>query len=522
MTSRRLLTSCAVTLILLTAGVAVAARQQASDEDVARRQLESGRAFAKQGNYAEALKDFTAVADTHASTASADNALIEIARYYFDVADSPEQADAAVNQILKKYPTSDSAAEAYLIGGQLALARSRQTADLEIALANFDRVSRLFPASEAVPRALQLAGHIYRLQGKLDAALATLVRVAAEHGGHTAAMRAYLETAITLVAKGDPIGAIEELQQVRNRWPESPEAQAALGQITTLYRLHVRAKGGGPAFSPAPDIVGPPKLQNVVALGAARGGAVYWATESGLGLLMPPSGTRPPTIPRPRGLTADITGQPVAIEAGALRPFAGKRMALAVTRPGATPQPLGKIDAAVQLSGGDWVIADDGERQLQRFRRGGEHVGAFATARVRRLAANFNDEVVGVDREEKQLLFFDASGKPTGRIRARGAGYLLENIEDVAFDTFGHLYVLDRTGLAVFSPWLPAATTPPPARGGAAPSPEGRGAAYQLLTLYREPDSSPGAFRRATALAVDDAGIVYVYDERAERIRVYR
>ena len=61
-----------------------------SDEDVARRQLESGRSFARQGNYTEALKDFRAVADTHAATSVADDALLEIARYYLDVAGDHE------------------------------------------------------------------------------------------------------------------------------------------------------------------------------------------------------------------------------------------------------------------------------------------------------------------------------------------------------------------------------------------------------------------------------------------------
>ena len=77
------------------------------NEDVARRQLESGRSFARQGNYAEALKDFRSVADTHAATSVADDALLEIARYYLDVADDQKETAAAVDRILTKYATSD-------------------------------------------------------------------------------------------------------------------------------------------------------------------------------------------------------------------------------------------------------------------------------------------------------------------------------------------------------------------------------------------------------------------------------
>ena len=75
---------------------------QSAGEEVARRQLESGRAFAKQGNYTEALKDFRAVADTHPNSSVADNALLEIARYYIDVAGDTKEAAAAVDAIVKK------------------------------------------------------------------------------------------------------------------------------------------------------------------------------------------------------------------------------------------------------------------------------------------------------------------------------------------------------------------------------------------------------------------------------------
>ena len=67
-------------------------------------------------------------------------------------------ATGAVDTIVKKYATSDSAPEAYVLAGRLALGRSHQGADIDAALANFERVFRLFPTSPAVPRALALAG----------------------------------------------------------------------------------------------------------------------------------------------------------------------------------------------------------------------------------------------------------------------------------------------------------------------------------------------------------------------------
>jgi hypothetical protein len=43
-----------------------------------------------------------------------------------------------------------------------------------------------------------------------------------------------------------------------------------------------------------------------------------------------------------------------------------------------------------------------------------------------------------------------------------------------------------------------------------------------LLTLYTEADKSPSAFHKATGFAIDRAGTMYLYDDRAQRILVYR
>src|SRR5436305_1388680 len=101
--------------MLVAATALLAQTPTTSDEDVARRQLESGRAFARQGKHIEALKDFRAVAETHAASSVADDALIEIARYYLDIDVDPKAAGEAVDTLLKKYPTSNSAPEGYVM-----------------------------------------------------------------------------------------------------------------------------------------------------------------------------------------------------------------------------------------------------------------------------------------------------------------------------------------------------------------------------------------------------------------------
>jgi outer membrane protein assembly factor BamD (BamD/ComL family) len=500
---------------------------QSSDEDVARRQLESGRAFMRQGNYTEALKDFRAVADTHASSSVADAALLEIARYYFEIAEDYPAASTAVADILKKYATSHSAPDAYVLAGRLALASSHQPADLEAAVANFDRVIRLFPASSAVPNALELLGETNWYAGKLDDAQSYLGRVEAEYSTTTAAADAYLAESRVLVARGDPIAAMEELQQVRNRWPSSAAATTALARTTVLYRLYIRAHAGGAAYALAPDTVGPAKIENAVDLAITPKGALYLATETGVTPLLPPDAPKPPAASRPRALAVDTSGNLAVLEPGMLHPGGSDPFSFPVLRSNGVTEALSKATCAGQLSSGDWIVADENEKFLHRYSRVGKYGNVFSTARLSKFAISSMDEVAGLDRDQKAVTILDATGKPVGHIPYKGTGYEVQNPEALAYDAFGHLYVLDHTALVVFSPFPPPAD--PSAPKPATPTPPttpttttDRGATYHLLTVYSEPEKSPGAFRKATAFAIDRTGTVYLYDDHAQRILVYR
>ena len=519
MKHRWLLIAAAVLL-----GTGVWAQSASVDEDVARRQLESGRDFARLKNYTEAMKDFRTVADFHASSSVADDALLEIARYYLDVMADTKQAGDAVDAILKKYPTSNSAPEAYVMAGRLIVAKSHLAADLETALANFDRVPRLFPTSDVVPRSLNFAGDTLWYAGRFGDALASFGRVEVEYPASAAAADAYLGGARALVSLGEPISAIEDLQQVRNRWPNTPAAAAALSRITLLHRLYVRARGG-PAYLLSSESLGPAKIDNGLAVKVTGRDAIYWAGEATLGSAAPANAERPPAATKPRGLTLDNTGSLVVMDGGLLRLSGGATVPLLVPRSNGTPETLTKIESVVQLSNGDWLVMDGNEKAIHRFTRAGAYARPFATARVSRLAVNAFDEVAGLDRDQKGVVFFDAAGKALDRLPAKGTGYDLQNPEDLTYDAFGHLYVLDRSAIAVFSPY-PSAPVIGAARvvGAAAPAsnPTNRAGAYRLVTFFAESEKTPAGLHKGTAFAVDSSGAVYLYDDRAQRLLVYR
>ncbi len=150
----------------------------------------------------------------------------------------------------------------------------------------------------------------------------------------------------------------------------------------------------------------------------------------------------------------------------------------------------------MRLSNSDLVIADREVRTIARFDQTGKFLANFGTGRISRMAAAANDEVAMLDGDSKGVIWTDRTGKVLARIPARGTGYILESPNDLAFDIFQHLYVLDKTQVVVFAP------------GG------------KLVATFT-PDATT-AFRSGTALALDSAARLYIYDDAQGRVVVYQ
>src|SRR6185436_14785324 len=123
----------------------------------------------------------------------------------------------------------------------LTMERAAAATDIDDALAQFARVQRLYPRSEWVPRALYASGLAHRKSGRLAEA-AEARRVALEHPSSDAAPAAQFELAQDLALSGEFRPAMEEFQQVRNRYPESEWSPLALDRITALYRRYGAGK----------------------------------------------------------------------------------------------------------------------------------------------------------------------------------------------------------------------------------------------------------------------------------------
>ena len=219
-----------------------------SAEDLPRRQLESGMTFMNGQRYNEALKDFQAIIDSFPKSQVADNALLQVAIYQLDVAHDLAATQAAVDQLLKNYPDTDSAPMAYVLGGRVSMFKGRSASEVDAAVASFERVERLFPGNDAVPAAGFYAGEALRLVRRYEDALDRYRRVSASYPSSPWAARANLAAGYCLVLADRAAAALPEVQRVRTLMPQSLEAQTALNINSIIYRLHVRAPAA-PAFA---------------------------------------------------------------------------------------------------------------------------------------------------------------------------------------------------------------------------------------------------------------------------------
>ena len=166
--------------------------------------------------------------------------MLELARYYLEVAGDLDQAQAAADAIAKQYPASDSAAMGLVLAGRVTLARGRNAAEVESALASFDRVPRLYPASPATPAAAYYAGETLRLAKRFPEAIERYRQVTLDYPNSPWSSRALLGVGRCLTITGQPLQAVQQLQRVRSRFPGTEPDTTALLWNTLLFRLYVR------------------------------------------------------------------------------------------------------------------------------------------------------------------------------------------------------------------------------------------------------------------------------------------
>jgi TolA-binding protein len=498
-------TAVLLVFMLLAAGLVSSATRASAQtaEEQARRRFATGRDSLQNRRYQEALRDFRAVADDYKDTSVADDALLEIARYELEVGNSLQRSQEALDRLLKEHKDSDSAPMAHLLVGRVAMARGRTQADIDAAIGSFSRVEGLFPRSDAVPEALYYKGEVFRLVDRHTEAIPHYRDVTLRYPRTLWAARAHIGLSLTLARTGNALAAIDELQRVRLRFPDSPEADRAERLLTILYRLYVLPTTGvAPYQWSTKTLAGPAgRLRDILNLTMSPGDDL--AATNDLGTLVFEAGKTAPTMVRHAPAYSAYysrLGRLVIAGKGVLRVDPSTAIPLAAPQVAKPPRPLGELRAAVGLSTGDVLVSDGDTKSVLQFSESGKYIGEFSKTDASRLVVNQLDHVAMLDRESVWVTIVDRDRKTLLHVGPRGQGFEFKNPVDIAFDAFGHLYVLDRGSFTV---WVF--------------TPDGK-----LRTQFTLAEKAPGAFARARTLTLDSAGRLFIFDERAEAVRIYR
>jgi len=492
-------------VLALAVTLAATLTAQQTNEELPRRQFDSGRSFMQGGRYTEALKDFQAVVDSFPRSSVADNALLEIALYHLDIAHDANATQAVVDKLLKEYADSDAAPMGYVVSGRLAMSKGRAAGNVDAALASFERVPRLFPGNDAVPAAGFYAGETLRLARRTEEALDRYRNVTAQFPNSPWAAQANLAAGYCLVQGERASSALPEVQRVRQQLPGSAAAADALNLNTIMYRLYVRGVGQ-PAYGFSGRFIGDERANynDVVGIVVDASNRLLLGHKNGVAIFDPKAGALKGSVTgnEPSAFFVDERNRVILARNDVL--IADRAESQTISTPQQEPgktRPVEEIPSVVALSSGQRIIMDRKAKNLIRVGVDGRYIGTFLTnVNGEKLALNRLDDVAVIERDSKGITIADRDGKVLTKIAAKGANYQFDEPIDLTFDQLGHLYVLDRGkgAVYVFNP------------------------KYKLISTFTIAPNNPGSFARAKAMAVDAAGRLYIFDERVKRIQVYQ
>jgi TolA-binding protein len=482
------------------------AQGTSADEEDAKAIYRNAMGLMLGGSYKEAAQRLEAVRAKYGNTSVGDDALYQLAKYYFERGKDIKKAQELAKQLVESQGRKNGVPGGYLLRGRMALAGGLDPDSVRSALAEFGSVIELFANDyEARAEALYRIGQTYRLSGRPDRAIEYYSTACSDHSQSLWCARSRLGLAASLVRTGQWRLAIEELQRVRTGFPGEPEAAQAIAWNTILYRLYLLPSWQRPAFKFVSSQAPTGQMRDVVSMAADPSGRLLVAFKTGVRVI-DARGTTPAVFPAGAclGLFLDQQGEAYEIQSGRLLPEHGDSIPVSVMKSG-KPKPIEDIAAAAVFSSGEFLIADPDQGAIHLFSSSGKHLQWWKpSVRASRLAVNELDEVAVLEQTDKSITVLRRIDAGIAiRVPPTGPGYVLRNPVDIVFDALGHLYVLDRDSgtVVVFAPFRQTATP---------------------VLVFSIPEKSPGAFQRARAFSVDRFGRLAIFDDRADRIQDYR
>ena len=210
---------------------------QAPEGDLAERLFRSGERAYSAKSHKEAIDTWGQLLQSSPRSEFAPMVLLRLARHELEVERRPAAALPHLDRLRNEYIKSPEAAEGLLLRGQLLALQARRPGELKDAMAEFNRILDLFPASPACAAARLELGRAWRDQGQWARALQSFTDAFRLHAGSAAAPAAMLEAAESLDRLGDLPGCLRLLQRVA-------QGEASQGPLAAeaAWRLAVRVR----------------------------------------------------------------------------------------------------------------------------------------------------------------------------------------------------------------------------------------------------------------------------------------
>ena len=420
--------------------------------------LSDAQRFEREGDLDRAFRQYELIVEQFPESAVTPRALLALGQGRWSRGEV-DGARAATAYLRSTYPRSPSAAGAFVLEGDIALARAQGPAELSAARDAFGGVPRLFEASEYPAlewRALAIlrTGEISLLLGEFDEAAAAFLALIENEppSAQTAAGRLGLAT--VLLQQGDWASAGQALQQVISTGPGGDgdtqgvfASEIARRRLSLIHRLIVRRELGELPWAQARRLQLADRLRDPIGVAASAEGQLLIADE---GIPQVFLVDRDGTILQRRRLDDlrppwwDQRGTPYALNRRSVSPAVLQTQRFVVPRgsAGSDPDQLDNLAAGARGVFGQWFLLDTDPRRVVVFADDARHLTTLAGNLVEPvdLATDSRGRVHVLDQETNSVIRFDADGSPVGRVLVGTWG----RAQALDIDELGNLYILDR------------------------------------------------------------------------------
>mgnify|MGYP005839054809 CR=1 FL=1 len=426
-----------------------------SQEDLGKKYYESAMAYLETGNYNQAEEDFEAIIKSLPDSAYADDALLELGKYYLEKENNKEQAEKYFTLLKEKYVKTENGPAGYYYLGRANLILGATIEDFENAYSNFERILVLFPKSKWVQQALHDAAIVKHYLGNDLMAISLLNQAVEKFPKTPYTDLSKLELGLCYLNLDKANLGLYYIQQVINNPYNEELREIAKNYLAFVLRIGFRSKT--PTFNPYEKNSSFSLLANIkepkqIIYRSDLKTFYVFDDDSNNIFIIDRSGKLKElkATEKLQSFFLDNKGDIYLVSKKNIINPANKALQFSFTYELKTKFINNMKEAAVD-SAGNYYIVDNTYKGIFKFDNGGNEV-KFPLHRVneryKKILIDRRDRLI-LSLENKAILIYKNNAELLKRID-KFEGVSFKEIIDMGFDDFGNFYILDTDLKAVF------------------------------------------------------------------------